>query len=383
VDHRRCDRPARAGRPGLPDGDRGGRAGARDPVGPRQVHPASGGRHRQQRAGEGRREGQAGPVAGRDRPRRQRPQPRGAHRPLRRHAGHARAAHGREPRPAAHARILRDRHRRGRARRRDRRLPGARARAARRDGRRRVGPGAGAQQEAGAGGQGQGPERPARADAEGTGDLRAAAQREAGRPGRGAGEAAPGRERAQRARGGASGRRLGQCLHHRGAGQDGRSRGTLPPSCIGRARHRRAPVREPGRGPGARAHPALAHRGEGAVGRHREGPAQLQPGLGGEARRIDSRSGARRGRDHGRGAAQSQRPRLRRSGPAGTREDHRLRLPALRRGRGQGQAGVGRDENRITAGMESEVDLRVGTDPFIWYILRPVLKLRREAFREP
>jgi adhesin transport system membrane fusion protein len=25
----------------------------------------------------------------------------------------------------------------------------------------------------------------------------------------------------------------------------------------------------------------------------------------------------------------------------------------------------------------------VGTDPFIWYILRPVLKLRREAFREP
>jgi adhesin transport system membrane fusion protein len=47
------------------------------------------------------------------------------------------------------------------------------------------------------------------------------------------------------------------------------------------------------------------------------------------------------------------------------------------------QSHVGRDENRITAGMESEVDLRVGTDPFIWYILRPVLKLRREAFREP
>ncbi|WP_286185475.1 HlyD family type I secretion periplasmic adaptor subunit [Acidovorax cavernicola] len=47
------------------------------------------------------------------------------------------------------------------------------------------------------------------------------------------------------------------------------------------------------------------------------------------------------------------------------------------------QSHVGRKENRITAGMESEVDLRVGTDPFIWYILRPVLKLRREAFREP
>ncbi|MFS2102235.1 HlyD family type I secretion periplasmic adaptor subunit [Variovorax sp. Varisp85] len=47
------------------------------------------------------------------------------------------------------------------------------------------------------------------------------------------------------------------------------------------------------------------------------------------------------------------------------------------------QSHVGRDENRITSGMESEVDLRVGTDPFIWYILRPVLKLRREAFREP
>ncbi len=30
-----------------------------------------------------------------------------------------------------------------------------------------------------------------------------------------------------------------------------------------------------------------------------------------------------------------------------------------------------------------EVDLKVGTDPFIWYILRSVLKLRREAFREP
>lgn len=47
------------------------------------------------------------------------------------------------------------------------------------------------------------------------------------------------------------------------------------------------------------------------------------------------------------------------------------------------QAHVGPPENRITAGMEAEVDLVVGTDPFIWYILRPVLKLQREAFREP
>ena len=44
---------------------------------------------------------------------------------------------------------------------------------------------------------------------------------------------------------------------------------------------------------------------------------------------------------------------------------------------------VGRPENRITAGMEAEVDLIVGSDPFIWYMLRPVLKLKREAFREP
>ncbi|MDA7418163.1 HlyD family type I secretion periplasmic adaptor subunit [Xenophilus arseniciresistens] len=47
------------------------------------------------------------------------------------------------------------------------------------------------------------------------------------------------------------------------------------------------------------------------------------------------------------------------------------------------QAHVGRPENRITAGMEAEVDLIVGTDPFIWYLLRPVLKTQREAFREP
>jgi adhesin transport system membrane fusion protein len=47
------------------------------------------------------------------------------------------------------------------------------------------------------------------------------------------------------------------------------------------------------------------------------------------------------------------------------------------------QSHVGAAANRITAGMEAEVDLLVGRDPFIWYLLRPVLKLQREAFREP
>jgi adhesin transport system membrane fusion protein len=44
---------------------------------------------------------------------------------------------------------------------------------------------------------------------------------------------------------------------------------------------------------------------------------------------------------------------------------------------------VGSPSNRITAGMQAEVDLKVGRDPFIWYLLRPVLKLQREAFQEP
>ena len=44
---------------------------------------------------------------------------------------------------------------------------------------------------------------------------------------------------------------------------------------------------------------------------------------------------------------------------------------------------IGKPENKITAGMESEVDLLVGRDPFIWYLLRPVLKVQRQAFREP
>lgn len=44
---------------------------------------------------------------------------------------------------------------------------------------------------------------------------------------------------------------------------------------------------------------------------------------------------------------------------------------------------VGHRDNRITPGMQAEVDLQVGRDPFIWYLLRPVLKLQHEAFREP
>lgn len=44
---------------------------------------------------------------------------------------------------------------------------------------------------------------------------------------------------------------------------------------------------------------------------------------------------------------------------------------------------VGKPEHPITAGMEAQVDLLVGRDPFIWYILRPVLKVQREAFQEP
>ncbi|MDX1670341.1 MAG: HlyD family type I secretion periplasmic adaptor subunit, partial [Limnobacter sp.] len=38
---------------------------------------------------------------------------------------------------------------------------------------------------------------------------------------------------------------------------------------------------------------------------------------------------------------------------------------------------------RISAGMTSEVDIKVGSQPFIWYLLKPVLKLKQEAFREP
>lgn len=50
---------------------------------------------------------------------------------------------------------------------------------------------------------------------------------------------------------------------------------------------------------------------------------------------------------------------------------------------GTEQTFVGTRENQITPGMEVEVDLLVGKDPFIWYMLRPVLKVQRQAFQEP
>jgi adhesin transport system membrane fusion protein len=37
----------------------------------------------------------------------------------------------------------------------------------------------------------------------------------------------------------------------------------------------------------------------------------------------------------------------------------------------------------VTPGMLADVDVIVGHQPFLWYLLRPVLKIRAEAFREP
>ncbi|GAB2459854.1 HlyD family type I secretion periplasmic adaptor subunit [Comamonas humi] len=47
------------------------------------------------------------------------------------------------------------------------------------------------------------------------------------------------------------------------------------------------------------------------------------------------------------------------------------------------QPWVGRTDNRITTGMQAELDLLLGKEPFIWYLLRPVLHIQSEAFREP
>ncbi|MPM71295.1 Hemolysin secretion protein D, plasmid [bioreactor metagenome] len=47
------------------------------------------------------------------------------------------------------------------------------------------------------------------------------------------------------------------------------------------------------------------------------------------------------------------------------------------------QPWVGREDNRITTGMQAELDLVLGREPFIWYLLRPVLHIQSEAFREP
>lgn len=47
------------------------------------------------------------------------------------------------------------------------------------------------------------------------------------------------------------------------------------------------------------------------------------------------------------------------------------------------QPWVGRTDNRITTGMQAELDLLLGHEPFIWYLLRPMLRIQSEAFREP
>jgi adhesin transport system membrane fusion protein len=47
------------------------------------------------------------------------------------------------------------------------------------------------------------------------------------------------------------------------------------------------------------------------------------------------------------------------------------------------QPWVGRTDNRITTGMQADLDLLLGHEPFIWYLLRPVLHVQSEAFREP
>lgn len=47
------------------------------------------------------------------------------------------------------------------------------------------------------------------------------------------------------------------------------------------------------------------------------------------------------------------------------------------------QPWVGRTDNRITTGMQADLDLLLGHEPFIWYLLRPVLRVQSEAFREP
>lgn len=47
------------------------------------------------------------------------------------------------------------------------------------------------------------------------------------------------------------------------------------------------------------------------------------------------------------------------------------------------QPWVGRTDNRITTGMQAELDLLLGSEPFIWYLVRPVLRIQSEAFREP
>ena len=37
----------------------------------------------------------------------------------------------------------------------------------------------------------------------------------------------------------------------------------------------------------------------------------------------------------------------------------------------------------VTSGMTADVDVIVGSQTFAWYLLRPILKIGAEAFREP
>ncbi|NWF44282.1 HlyD family type I secretion periplasmic adaptor subunit [Hydrogenophaga sp. D2P1] len=44
---------------------------------------------------------------------------------------------------------------------------------------------------------------------------------------------------------------------------------------------------------------------------------------------------------------------------------------------------LGKSRLPVTPGMQADVDIIIGHQPFAWYLLRPVLKVGAEAFREP
>lgn len=44
---------------------------------------------------------------------------------------------------------------------------------------------------------------------------------------------------------------------------------------------------------------------------------------------------------------------------------------------------LGKSKQPVTPGMQADVDVIIGHQPFIWFLLRPVLKVSAEAFREP
>lgn len=46
-------------------------------------------------------------------------------------------------------------------------------------------------------------------------------------------------------------------------------------------------------------------------------------------------------------------------------------------------AALGEGKQPVTAGMQADVDVIIGHQPFAWFLLRPVLKVGAEAFREP